>query len=395
MMISKLLCSVHHGGVVLRTVLSILILTGFVPKHGWIAVNGQPAPIRINCGSGSYTLVLPSGEYQFWSGDTLEWIYGLSDTYTSNDRIQIKGTTSDELFSSERYFLGSGSGYKIPIPQAGRYIVRLYIAETFFNAADDRVFSILLQGNTIVPDLDLYATKGKNTAYIVSRIVNVLPNDLFVDIGFESIVDNAKINAIEIRYSSSLGTNPSPPTPAPIARVKAPIRINCGSTVFWTDPITKVVWSPDKYSVGGLAVGYNECDKNIEGTELDTLACSERFFTNPGGKYVIPVQPGLYAMRLLFVETVFSTPAAREFGVYVQGQPVNKKLDIIEFVGPNSAYIVSRSVSVGKNDSGIVIEFKTFIQNAKINAIEILDYNSRSGSSLESGSTLRTQYHRT
>ena len=190
------------------------------------------------------------------------------------------------------------------------------------------------------------------------------------------------------------------PAPVPVPnsvpvgpRVKAPIRINCGSSAPWTDPNTKAVWSADMYSDDGSPFGSNLCTNEIIGTELDTLACSERFFASPGGKYFIPIEPGLYVLKLLFVETVFTTPAAREFKVFVNGQPVNKKLDLIEFVGPNVAYIVSRSVSVGTSDPGITIEFKTFIENAKINAIEILDYNSRNGFSLESGKNLREKFN--
>src|ERR1700679_4383253 len=57
--------------------------------------------------------------------------------------------------------------YTIPGLTAGStYTVLLHFAETYFTAAGDREFDVAINGTTVLTNLDVYATGGKDAALL-------------------------------------------------------------------------------------------------------------------------------------------------------------------------------------------------------------------------------------
>src|SRR5208337_3996541 len=104
----------------------------------------------------------------------------------------ITGTTDPTLYQSERY---GNFSYNVPLAN-GNYTVTLKFAEIYWNTAGQRIFNVGMQGAQVISNLDIFAKVGKNAAYDVSIPVSVTNGTL--NINFTSVVDNAKVSAIEV-----------------------------------------------------------------------------------------------------------------------------------------------------------------------------------------------------
>ena len=94
-------------------------------------------------------------------------------------------------------------------------------------------------------------------------------------------------------------------------------RINVGGNKTWTDGQGRV-WGPDVFAIGKPS-NSNCLGDPIAGTNIDTIYCSNRYFTKAlsnNGPYLLDVpvaQSGNYVVRLHFAETVRYPAAAIGF----------------------------------------------------------------------------------
>ena len=113
----------------------------------------------------------------------------------------ISGTTDDLLYQTERY---GDFSYNIPVASAC-YDVTLHFAEIWFGsvggpgAPGQRVFDVNIEGATELDDYDIFAAVGSLAPDVHTFEIQVTDGSL--DIDFVSIVDNAKVSAIEVVYS--------------------------------------------------------------------------------------------------------------------------------------------------------------------------------------------------
>ena len=146
--------------------------------------------VRINCGGKAYT----DAKAQIWQADN-----GYSGGLISSIAATVAGTADQALYQNGRYTtnLTTPLIYSFPVA-AGSYHVNLYFAETFAGAqkVGGRVFNVKLQGNTVFQNLDVYAAAGANTALV--KGADIIVTDGAATIEFDSLVNNAKVNAIEI-----------------------------------------------------------------------------------------------------------------------------------------------------------------------------------------------------
>jgi len=168
-----------------------------------VIVNAQTSSssaIRISCGGANYTT---------WDGKLFasDRYHGSgTSVYTNNNITDIRATTEDGLYKKERSAsvnLGNFS-YNVPVSN-GNYQVVLHFAEIFFGAtgarplegqAGKRIFSVNIEGNRKIQDLDIIALAGSMAALIRSFDVNV--TDGMLNIEFIAGVNRPKISAIEI-----------------------------------------------------------------------------------------------------------------------------------------------------------------------------------------------------
>lgn len=152
-------------------------------------------PIKINCGGEVYKDYLADQE---WS-PSVE--YGRADGAVNQNTNTVSGTLDPDVYKSE---LNGIVEYKVRVPN-GLYTVVLMMAENYFTSLGKRKFSIAVQGNIVVKNLDIFAEVGKSAQY--QRLVNqVLVTDGIIDIHFMAQIDNAVLNGI-IVYPISAQVN--------------------------------------------------------------------------------------------------------------------------------------------------------------------------------------------
>jgi uncharacterized protein (DUF736 family) len=148
------------------------------------AVSAPATAIRLNAGGDALTAY---GEHfnadQYASGGS---------KYTNPSLTDIAGTSSKELYLTERY---GNFSYNIPLA-SGTYLLRLHFAEIHWKEAGKRIFSINAEGKTLLSNYDIVAEVGYATAAIKDFEVDVTDGTL--NLGFVTAVDNAKISGIEV-----------------------------------------------------------------------------------------------------------------------------------------------------------------------------------------------------
>jgi N-acetylneuraminic acid mutarotase len=143
-------------------------------------------PIRVNAGGPSYTD--PQGNV--WAADT--GFTGGSAYSTSN---AIANTTTPTLYQTERYS-PSPLMYMFNVPN-GTYAVTLKFAELYFTSAGRRTFNVVLNGQTVETNFDVFAQAG-GTFRAIDRSYAVAVTNGQVVIQLSPVIQNPKINAIEI-----------------------------------------------------------------------------------------------------------------------------------------------------------------------------------------------------
>ncbi len=299
------------------------------------------SPIRVNAGGGAYTD--PSGAV--WSAD-----FGYSGGSTFSTSSAILNSTTAPLYQSERWQAGRFS-YQFPVP-SGSYTVRLKFAEIWFTAPGRRVFNVAINGQQVLTNFDIVAAAGVAfTAIDKSFTVSATGGQVVIT--FTGVVQNAKVNAIEILS----GTAPAP-------AVFSPIRINAGGGS--TIDASGNPWSADSGYSGGSTFSTTSF---IANTATPVLYQSERWQAG-GFSYTLAVPSGAYTVRLKFAEIWFTAPGQRVFNVSINGQQVLSSFDVAAAAG-GAFTAVDRTFTVSAASGQIQIQFTPVVQNPKVNAIEI------------------------
>ena len=88
--------------------------------------------------------------------------------------------------------------------QSGTYEVRLFFAETPYaggvSKAGARVFSVAIEGNTVLANYDIYAEAGMGAS---KKVFQIPVTDGNLDIDFVRVTGNPQVNGIEIISLSS------------------------------------------------------------------------------------------------------------------------------------------------------------------------------------------------
>ena len=142
-------------------------------------------------------------------------------------------------------------------------------------------------------------------------------------------------------------------------------RINSGGPTVITDGLA---WEADQFFSGSLKTFCK--DEPIESTGQDVLYQSERY--GKSFKYSMPVEPGIYMLKLHFAEIYFASSGKRVFNVFVENDQAGvANFDIVSEVGTKKALIKTiRDIYV--NDGSLDIDFESLVDNAKISAIEVI-----------------------
>jgi N-acetylneuraminic acid mutarotase len=177
--------------------------------------------IRINAGGPAYTDAVG----QLWAADQH---FSGGGTYAT--AAPIAATVDDPLYQTERTGTGFGPGtafaYNIPVPN-GTYAVTLAFADIYWTGSGQRRFDVSIEGQQVITDLDIIATVGPKTALNLTFQAVVTDGTLTID--FVTIVDNAKVSAIQV---IALGTSNAAPTISDVLSQSTPVNAPTGAIAF-------------------------------------------------------------------------------------------------------------------------------------------------------------------
>jgi hypothetical protein len=298
-------------------------------------------PIRVNAGGNGFVDTAGNA----WSADT-----GSNGGNTYSTSASIAGTTAGVLYQSERWSEGTLQ-YQFPAP-SGSYTVNLKFAEIYFNSAGQRVFNIVINGQTVQSNFDPFAAAGGAFKAIdKSYTVNVTTGSVIIQL--VPVISNPKISGIEILGSTTTSSTPTA------------VRVNAGGSAL-TDASGNV-WTGDTGSNGGST--YSN-PTSISGTTTPALYQTERWSSSTL-QYQFAVTNGTRTVNLKFAEIYFTAPGNRIFNIVINGQTVASNFDPAAAAG-GSFKAVDKSYSVNVTNGTVTIQLVPVVSNPKISAIEIL-----------------------
>jgi hypothetical protein len=259
----------------------------------------------------------------------------------------------EEVYRSERY---GDFAYTVPGLDAGAtYIVRLHFDEIWWDEPGLRVFDVLIDGEPVLAGFDILAEAGAMYQALVKEFVATAGDGGEIRIEFRSVVENAKVNGIEIipfRYRNA-------------------VSINCAGGKAWP-------FIADKYYSGGRRGGVEAhgVPRDFDVSGVEDKAPSRVYDMERFGdfSYTIPeLKPGgSYLVRLHFSEYYWEHAGKRLFHVAINDSPVLTDFDIFAEAGAMYKAVVKKFPAVADDDGRIHIDFIGSVDNAQVNAIEVL-----------------------
>jgi PKD repeat protein len=196
--------------------ISYLLTVQDVENTKGLGINSETFPfstvdaIRINAGGPEVTT----------GGETF-----IADNFNSGGTLfdtteEIAGTEDDALYQTERFGNGTAFGYEIPVGSSGEYDIRLHFAEIFYGlpgggsagGQGSRIFNVTIEGTEVLTNFDILSEVAPATA-LIKEFNDIMIDDGAVSIEFIGVVENPKINAIEVLDSNAIS---EPPTNADI-----------------------------------------------------------------------------------------------------------------------------------------------------------------------------------
>jgi hypothetical protein len=357
---------------------------------------------RINCGA-SFSFV--DSRNKQWAADT--FVSG-GQSYSNPDVVVRGANGPDQLLytvlqTSPSFF--PTMSYNLPVSVPGLYLLRLRFAEVCpcATGAGERSFSVFVQGQQILTNLDLVARAGYAQAYFFEVEVEIGSTFPRLALTFGRNIGNPAIAGIELLLLSAFDPNYKPPTTPEPSTTSTAIevdteepagvivdiqrytlyRINAASadSTTVTSQGKTEVWGPDVDYVVDLDVSQTRtaCLKDFVATlGRKEIFCRERRMPFNAGDLVyrlpVPTAPLEYTVRLFFAESnwPFRNPGARVMDVSLQGRVVLHSFDVATTAGFLTGHIEEHSVLVAAGETELEIRLSPLKGTPIINGIEVL-----------------------
>ncbi|HEX7490790.1 MAG TPA: malectin domain-containing carbohydrate-binding protein [Candidatus Limnocylindrales bacterium] len=131
---------------------------------------------------------------------TADQYFSGGSTYTNTATVSTSLITSNvppaAIFNSERY---GAMTYTIPNRTAGRsYMVTPYFAETYLTAAGQRLFSVSINGTSVLSSFDIYSAAGGQNKAIARTFTTTANSSGQIVITLTAGTENPKVNGITV-----------------------------------------------------------------------------------------------------------------------------------------------------------------------------------------------------
>src|SRR5205823_6151080 len=172
------------------------------------------------------------------------------------------------LYQSERWMIGTLQ-YQFTVPN-DNYNVTLKFAEIYFTQAGQRVFNAVINGQTVLPNFDVFAAaSGANRA--IDRTFPVTVTGGVITIQFTPVVENPKVNAIEIVPLSA--------SPASVSVSPGTATLTASQTQQFTATVsgttnTAVTWSISPNTGSISSTGLYTAPSSITSTQTVTVTAT-------------------------------------------------------------------------------------------------------------------------
>jgi|GEM_PF-6861049 len=144
--------------------------------------------LRINCGY--ITSAVTDAEGNEWQVE--QYAVGGGNTYGGG----VSGTADDHIM---KYIRNNTTGYDLPVPEGGNYLVRLHFAAMRNEVQTEgiEVFHVLLEGDTMESHFDIYAEAGGRQKYI-AREYFIETTDDVISLRMPVVAFSNEISGIEV-----------------------------------------------------------------------------------------------------------------------------------------------------------------------------------------------------
>jgi hypothetical protein len=268
--------------------------------------------------------------------------------------INTSGVTNPApaaVYQTERWGVFT---YTIPnLTPNGTYTVRLHFAEIAFTTAGARLFSVAINGTTVLSNFDIFATAGGADKALVEQFTSTASATGTITISYiKGAADDPKSSGIEI-----IPASPPPPV----------LQINSGGGA--VSPFVA-----DEDFSGGTA---SSVISTISTTGVANAAPAAVYQSERWGvfTYTIPnlTPNATYTVRLHFAEIAFSSAGARLFSVTINGTTVLSNFDIFATAGGADKALVEQFATAADSTGKITISYiKGAADDPKSSAIEII-----------------------
>jgi len=225
-------------------------------------------------------------------------------------------------------------------------------------------------GNQALMIKTLSMSAGVNYSFVSPLAMPIALNagdTLAVNITFSPASTGTKNGTFTIAHSGTNAVNTIINMTGVGVGQQTSVRINAGGPGYTTAATENFI--ADTY-YSNFAGSKSTTTQAIAGTTEDALYQTERYGNAFG--YAVPLQNGSYTVKLHFAEiwTGASNPGVRVFDASIEGALVIDDLDIYSVVGMYNAHV--RTFNVTVSDGTMNIDFLASVNNAKVNAIEII-----------------------
>ena len=281
---------------------------------------------------------------------------GTTARSTTLEGKDIAGTTEDALYAVNAQGV---TGYRLPVPVAGTYEVRILAAEDWHTQPGKRVFDITAEGEPALRGIDLVKAVGKGAAY--DRRFETLVTDGQLDLSVVATADRSLISAIEVTLVDTGG--PIVLTPQAGAELFA-----ARSTAQWANVTDSAgrVWGPRTNFVAPTSRASTTLLAEPAGgnrTLYETLTAIDAY------RAKVPLV-GRYQVRILLTENYFKTAGKRVFDVRAEGGVGAVEVDPVVDAGYRLAG--ERRFSVAVTDGQLDLDFVNTVDRAQVAAIEVV-----------------------